>query len=113
MAKTTKTQLKEIAERGARTEAQRAFIVTQSQELGIPFRVTSCSDCYRDQAVILWRTLCERDIPKSRKYVLRVGKDVVWRGRRVNATCSDEELKALLEAGFPSEFFYKIDGKCV
>ncbi len=113
MTKSIKAQLRDIATNGARTDRQRAFIVEQSNLMGVQFVVTTCRDCYKDQAAVLWRMIAEQEMPASRKYVLRAGKDVIWRGKRVNATCSEAELKALLEAGFPREFFSKINGKCV
>lgn len=112
MAKDRKTILREIAEsKDTLTDKQRDYVRRQSEAMGVQFRETSCGDCYRDQAAVLWRILCEKDTPKSRKYLLRAGVDVIWKGRRVNATCSDDDLAALLEQGFPRNFMKRIDGK--
>lgn len=109
MNKNTKTLLKEIAEKGATTEEQRNFIRNKSKELGVKFiERRACNSCFKDQAVILWRILAEQEIPDTRKYVLKSGTDVIWRGQRVNNTMTDKQLKELLKEGFPSVFFAKM-----
>lgn len=109
MAKSIKERLKEIAEGGVTTPKQKQFIRDKSAEMGVQFdERTSCVNCYRDQAMILWRIISEKEIPKSRKYVLKAGVDVLWRGIRINATATEEELKNYLNDGFPAIFFAKI-----
>lgn len=113
MAKSIKTQLREIAEAEKITDKQKALIIVQSEAMGVEFvERGKCGDCYKDQAVRLWAILAEKDEKKnkSRRYLLRPGKDVFWRNIRVNATLSDEELAGLLENGFPRQFFARIDG---
>lgn len=112
MAKTIKTQLREIAEARVLTAKQRAFVTTQSEAMGVPFVKTACRDCYKDQAVRLWRVVCEKEAQeKGRKYILRGGIDVIWRGVRVNMTKTDTELARLLDDGFPRNFFSRINGE--
>lgn len=112
MAKSIKTRLREIAEcEGEIKERQRVYIREQAQAMGVPFVDNGCADCYRDMAVQLWRILCEQENDNGRKYLLRVGIDVIWKGERVNATCNDDELAALLQRGFPRNFFRRIDGE--
>lgn len=115
MAKGIKMQLKEIAEAAELTDKQRSFIVSQSETMGVKFNPykTTCGDCYRDQAIILWRLIAEQEAQESttRKYLLRAGIDVIWRGVRVNATLTDKELAELLKAGFPQNYFIRINGE--
>ena len=115
MAKSTKTRLKEIAlQDEPLTQAQRDYIVEQSTALGVVFEPhrTQCGDCYRDQAAILWRKAAEDEAKKTtRKYILRQGVDVIWRGVRINMTLTDAELADVLRRGFPQDYFIRIDGQ--
>lgn len=111
---TRKERLQQIAEsKSALTQAERRYIISTSKSMGLPFVERKCGDCYRDQAVLLWRKLVEAEqaTDTERKYLLRPGIDVIFRGRRINATCSDEELKAYLAQGFSRNFFSRINGK--
>lgn len=112
----TKDKLQEIAtSKTYIDELTKREIITASNELNIPFTPrTSCNDCYRDQAVVLWRFLAEQDAmqDKTRKYVLRAGIDVIWLGIRINAaTLTDEKAAEYIKRGFPKHFFCKINGK--
>lgn len=110
---TKKEQYKQFAEAETLTEKDKQLITTAAQKAGIPFapRNTRCKDCYRDMAIILYRVECEKEAKKdkTRKYLLRAGVDVLWRGVRVNATCTDEQFAAYIAKGFPRDFFLRID----
>lgn len=113
MAKSVKTQLREIAEAAKISDKQKAFIIAQSEAMGVKFTPTNCGNCYQDQAVILWSKLVEDENAKdkNRRFLLRPGKDVTWNNIRVNATTSEADLEALLAQGFPRHFFSRIDGE--
>ena len=110
---TKKEKLIEIAQADVLTDAQKQYVQSLADNAGIPFHPykTSCRDCYKDMAVILWRKECEKEAlkDKDRKFVLRVGVDVLWRGQRVNMTLTDEQLAALVAKGFPKEFFFRYE----
>lgn len=110
MAKNIKTLLKEIATNGATTDKQKQFIREQSEKMGVAFNErTRCNDCYKDQAVILWRIIAEGEVAEGRHYVLHAGVDVIWKGRRINATLTEQQLKELYKEGFPRHFYAKVD----
>lgn len=108
-------KLREIALAEDLIAEQQAFIIKMSEQQGMPFspRQTACRSCYQDQAVKLWRVLKteEGKSDSTRKYLLRAGVDVIWRGRRVNDMLTDKELKAILKAGFPKDYFCRINGE--
>lgn len=110
---TRKEKLIQIAEAQELTQAQKDYVQKLADAAGIPFHPhrSSCRDCYKDMAVVLWRCECEKEAlkDKSRKFVLRTGTDVRWRDRRVNMLLSDEELKSLMKMGFPKEFFLRYE----
>lgn len=107
-----KNKLKTISEKRALSQADKDFIVELSNELGVPFepKATKCGNCYKDQAVILWRKLSEDD---EKQYMLRPAIDVIFQNRRYNNTCTDEELAAALEKGLPRHLYAKIAGENV
>lgn len=111
---TTIDKLKEIATTSERlTGEQRQYIETTSAKMGVVFvpNKTKCSDCYKDQAVILWRLLAEKAQAKDkmRKYLLRAGVDVIFKGQRINAAVLTDELATeLIADGFDKGFFSRI-----
>lgn len=114
MAKNNKTTLQDIVNTCELTIKQKQAIERISMQMGVAFnpQVSRCSECYRDQAIVLLRMIYEQEAEKSyRRYILRHGIDVVWRGRRINMTLSDDELAAALDAGFPRNYFIRINGE--
>lgn len=104
-------RLREIAAGAAIEPADVALIHAQADKMGVVVRNTNCGDCLRDAAI---ETVCAINRKnKSRKYVLRAGVDVIWKGERVNQTLTDEELAVYIERGFPTEFFIRINGEAV
>ena len=107
----TDDRLRQIAEGGA-TEKDRRFIEAQAVRYGVKVRPNSCLNCLQDMAIEILLKKQEKALLKSeRKYLLRAGKDVLWKGQRLNNLCSDDELNAALMAGFPKSFFMRINGK--
>lgn len=104
-------RLKQIAEADRLTEDEKIYVRKTAETMSVPFHATRCEDCYKDMAVVLWRMVCEAELKKdkTRKYVLRAGVDVIWKGHRINATCSDAELKQYLAGGFPRDFFLRYE----
>lgn len=101
-----------LAQADSLSEKDKKYIVKISSELGIEFKQTNCPNCYHDQALVLWRELQSKDNANSKRlYVLRTGIDVIWKGRRVNELLQDDELAELLQAGFPKDYFTRINGE--
>lgn len=93
------------------TTSDKAFIEKQSAAYGLEFHPEStlCESCYADQAVIILCTARKQDGEEDqseRKYVLRDGIDVVWKGVRINAELIDDKRAAeLIARGFKKKFF--------
>lgn len=108
----TIARLKQIAEsRGAVSVADKQYLRAMSDKMGIAFNERqSCMDCYVEQAVVLLRKLSEEELlkDKTRQYILRTGIDVIWKGHRINATCSDEQLAEFVANGFSKTFFLRL-----
>lgn len=110
MTKIEKT-LKAIAAKSASqlTDAEKAFITHTSISMGVDFSPRNhCGQCYSDQAVVLWKRYKETKATKTdtRKYILREGVDVMFRGIRVNAaTLTDALGDQLVAQGFPKMLF--------
>lgn len=101
-------RLKEIASKKALTKADKDYIMAKSVELGLQFEPKGrCGNCYKDQAVILYRALAKDD---SRKWLLWPSVDVIWQGDRVNNTRTDDELQRYAESGLPLSLFEVING---
>lgn len=114
--KITKQILKRLAEqKEPLTERQRADIIAMSVQMGVEFNpLSGCPNCYRDQVHILWRKLAEQEVLQTskRKYLLREGVDVVFKGVRINAATLTDKLAAeLLSDGFSRHFFLRINGE--
>lgn len=99
-----------IIKDNVQTESDIAFVEQQAEKYGVQICRTNCSDRYRDAAVQVLSKIRHAQYAKdaSRKYVLREGVDVIWRGIRINNTCSDEQLAEYLAGGFPQDFFERM-----
>lgn len=102
-------------------DQDKRFIRSECKRLGIDFTPRQgCKSCYQDAAIqiLVERKKREQEAEElekeaakvKRKYALRAGLDLIWRGQRVNALTSEAKLKELLDAGFPANFMYIIDG---
>ena len=71
---------------------------------------TGCSDCWKDFCFLLrskFKTELMND--SDRKYILKDGVDVMFRGERINnGMLTDKKAKQLLEAGFAEYLFAKM-----
>lgn len=89
----------------------RFFIRSVSEELGIKFTPRArCKDCYKDQAALLYKHIKEQT-PSAfdgRKWRMREGVDVIYKGKRVNdALLTDEIAEDMLATGLPKHWFYE------
>lgn len=72
---------------------------------------TGCADCWKDFAFTLLNyTKTElMKLTDSRKYLLRDGVDVIFKGERINnAVLTDKMAKRLIEEGFAKYLFAKL-----
>lgn len=107
-------KLTEIAGGKNLSKADKQFIIELSEKMQVAFTPKGrwftpkgrCENCYKDQAVILYRLLSkESNADSGRAYLLRPSIDVIFKGKRYNNTCSDEELKEAIAAGLPLHLF--------
>lgn len=104
-------QLKEIAAKSANqvTKADKEFIRQYASQYGVelPKEKPNCKSCYVDAAVLIYKAIKNAEPkPTERKYVLRDGVDVIWRGIRINeASVTDELAEKWIANGFPSVYF--------
>lgn len=73
----------------------------------LPKDKPNCKSCYVDAAVQIWKAIkAEQGKPTDRKWVLKDGVDVIWRGIRINeASCTDEMAEKWIAGGFPKIYF--------
>lgn len=104
-------QLKEIAGKSANqvTKADKDFIREYAGQYGVelPKDKPNCKSCYVDAAVLIYKAIKDAEPkPTDRKYVLRDGVDVIWRGIRINeASVTDELAEKWIANGFPKAYF--------
>lgn len=104
-------RLKEIAAKTANqiTNDDKAFIRQYASQYGVelPKDKPNCKSCYVDAAVLIYKAIKDAEPkPTDRKYVLRDGVDVIWRGIRINeASVTDELAEEWIENGFPKVYF--------
>jgi hypothetical protein len=90
-------QLKEIAGKTANqvTKADKDFIREYASQYGVelPKDKPNCKSCYVDAAVQIYKAIKDAEPkPTERKYILRDGVDVIWRGIRINEASVTDEL---------------------
>lgn len=104
-------QLKEIAGKSANqvTKADKEFIRQYAGKYGVelPKEKPNCKSCYVDAAILIYKAINNAEPkPTDRKYVLRDGVDVIWRGIRINeASVTDELAEKWIANGFPNVYF--------
>ena len=104
-------QLKEIAAKSANqvTKADKDFIRQYAGKYGVelPKEKPNCKSCYVDAAVHIYKAIKDAEPNQTdRKYVLRDGVDVIWRGIRINeASVTDELAEKWIANGFPKVYF--------
>lgn len=83
-------------------------ILALSEKYNVPPpKNRSCPDCWKDQ-IILIKIAIKELLQKSekRKYILRGGVNVIYKGIHVNAdTITDELAESLIKDGFALTFF--------
>lgn len=105
------SRLKEIAAKTASqvTKSDKDFIREYADKYGVelPKDKPNCKSCYVDAAVMIYKAIKDAEPkPNDRKYVLREGVDVIWRGIRINeASVTDELAEKWIANGFPSVYF--------
>lgn len=105
------SRLKEIAGKTANqiTKADKEFIRQYADRygVGLPKDKPNCKSCYVDAAVQIYKAIKDAEPkPTDRKYVLRDGVDVIWRGIRINeASVTDELAEKWIANGFPKVYF--------
>lgn len=105
------SKLKEIAAKTANqiTNDDKAFIREYASQYGVelPKEKPNCKSCYVDAAVQIYKAIKDAEPkPTDRKYILRDGVDVIWRGIRINdASVTDELAEKWIAKGFPKVYF--------
>lgn len=107
----TISKLRVIATKSAKqvTNEDKDFISDLAPRYGVelPKEKPNCKSCYVDAAVAIYKAIKDaKPKPTDRKYVLRDGVDVVWRGIRINeASVTDELAAEWIANGFPKVYF--------
>lgn len=69
----------------------------------------NCGDCWKDFAFVLRNHIKEQMIPEERKYILKAGVDVYFKGERINnGMLTDKKAEELIEDGFATYLFAKM-----
>lgn len=109
-----KTNLEELRRIAAKlpsevTAEEKEVIKTACEEAGIKFSTRKkCPNCIIDLAIKAYGVLNkdeQTEESSTAKWAVRPGLDVVYRGRRINATTITDELaEEILAEGFPKMF---------
>ena len=95
--------------RSEKYEIDRLTEIAVEYGVALP-RNTGCRDCWKDFSFVL-RSNLKTELLKltdSRKYLLKDGVDVVFKGERINnGMLTDKKAKQLIEEGFPKYLFAK------
>lgn len=104
-------KLREIAAKSASqiTTEDKEYIRDLAPRYGVemPKGKPNCKSCYIDTAIIIYKNIMD-SLPREsgRKYVLRDGVDVIWKGIRINAaSVTDELAEEWISNGFPRVYF--------
>lgn len=67
----------------------------------------NCGDCWKDFAFVLRSMLKTEEMKtEGRKYILKDGVDVIFKGERINnGMLTDKKAKQLIEEGFATYLF--------
>lgn len=107
----TISRIREIAAKSASqvTNDDKNFIRNLAPRYGVqlPKEKPNCKSCYVDAAVQIYKAIKDAEPkPADRKYVLRDGVDVIWKGIRINAaSVTDELAEEWISNGFPKVYF--------
>lgn len=94
------------------TDETKEYIINLSIEndLSCPPITTMCSDCWKDQIILLKKKILEIYQEKiGRKYILKGTVNVIWNGININPfTINDKLAKKYIKDGFSKIFFKTI-----
>lgn len=94
------------------TDETKEYIINLSieNELPCPPITTMCSDCWKDQIILLKKEILEKYQEKlGRKYILKGTVNVIWNGINVSPfTINDKLAKKYIKNGFSKIFFKTI-----
>lgn len=102
----TEMRLRELVEQATYSLTDKNYIERKAIRFGVDLHRKNCSDCYRDACIEMICKIAHKEQLKdtTRKNVLRAGVDVIWKGVRINAQTSDEDLAKYIAGGFPKTF---------
>ena len=106
------TKLKELFNKTNLTFEDKQFIKDLSTQLNVKFVEREfCSDCYKDQIMVLLKVLTQQKIDNGEitaDYVLRPDIDVIYNGLRINnATLTNDIAEEFLRMGL-RHWFMKV-----
>ena len=109
---TMETKLKELFNKPNLTIEDKQFIKDLSTQLNVKFVEREfCSDCYKDQIMVLLKVLTQQKIDNGEitaDYVLRPDIDVIYNGLRINnATLTNDIAEEFLQMGL-RHWFMKV-----
>lgn len=109
---TMETKLKELFNKRNLTIEDKQFIKDLSTQLNVKFVEREfCSDCYKDQIMVLLKVLTQQKIDNGEitsDYVLRPDIDVIYNGLRINnATLTNDIAEEFLRMGL-RHWFMKV-----
>ena len=109
---TMETKLKELFNKQNLTLEDKQYIKDLSTQLNVKFVEREfCSDCYKDQIMVLLKVLTQQKIDNGEitaDYVLRPDIDVIYNGLRINnATLSNDIAEEFLRMGL-RHWFMKV-----
>ena len=109
---TMETKLKELFNKTNLTLDDKQFIKDLSTQLNVKFVEREfCSDCYKDQIMVLLKVLTQQKIDNGEitaDYVLRPDIDVIYNGLRINnATLTNDIAEEFLRMGL-RHWFMKV-----
>ena len=104
-------RVKELQKLIKKEDYEKERLTEIANEIGVTLpRNTGCPDCWKDLAIVLLSTAKTEllKLTDSRKYLLKDGVDVIFKGERINnGMLTDKKAKQLLDEGFPKYLFAK------
>lgn len=105
-------RVKELQKLIKKEDYEKERLTEIANEFGVTLpKNTGCSDCWKDFTFVLLTHLKTEllKLTDSRKYLLKDGVDVIFKGERIsNAVLTDKKAKQLIEEGFPKYLFAKL-----
>jgi hypothetical protein len=106
-------RLREIINKKKINKVDKMYIDERAQDSNFVYDLHStCSECYRDKAIMLLKHLQENDISQEvsvsvRKIRVKKNIDIIVNGMRVNDVTikTDEQAQHLLDMGLSKKYF--------